>query len=69
MFHVFDRCSIHDRTDRGRLRCSPVTLQKWLQRVKAETGAAPDQTRSESAETRELRKRDRLLAQENEVLR
>jgi len=47
----------------------PMTLQKWLQRAKAETGAAPGTTRSEAAELREARKRIRLLEQENEVLR
>ncbi len=47
----------------------PMTLQKWLQRAKVEDGAAPGQSRSEAAEIRELRKRNRLLEQENEVLR
>jgi len=47
----------------------PMTLQKWLHRAKVEDGSVPGQTRSESAEIRELRKRNRLLEQENEVLR
>ena len=47
----------------------PMTLQKWLQREKVEAGAAPGTTRSEAAEIRELKKRNRLLEQENEVLR
>lgn len=47
----------------------PMTLQKWLQRAKVETGAVPGTTRSEAAELREARKRIRLLEQENEVLR
>jgi len=47
----------------------PMTLQKWLHRAKVDEGAAPGQTRTESAEIRELRKRNRLLEQENEVLR
>jgi len=47
----------------------PMTLQKWLHRAKVEDGAAPGQSRSESAEIRELKKRNRLLEQENEVLR
>ena len=47
----------------------PMTLTKWLHRVKVETGAVPGQTRTEPAENRELRKRVRLLEQENEVLR
>ncbi len=47
----------------------PMTLQKWLQRSKIESGSAPGVTRTESAELREARKRIRLLEQENEVLR
>jgi transposase len=47
----------------------PMTLQKWLRRAAIEDGVKPGQTRSESDEVRELRKRNRLLEQENEVLR
>ncbi len=47
----------------------PMTLQKWLQRAKAEDGAGPGLSRTESVELRETRKRVRLLEQENEVLR
>lgn len=47
----------------------PMTLQKWLRRAAADDGAGPGQSRSESAENRELRKRVRLLEQDNEVLR
>ena len=47
----------------------PMTLQKWLHRAKVEEGTAPGQSRSEAAEIRELRKRNRLLEQDNEVLR
>jgi transposase-like protein len=47
----------------------PMTLQKWLRHADVEDGAKPGQTRSESEELRELRKRNRLLEQENEVLR
>ena len=46
-----------------------MTLWKWLQHAKVENGEVPGQTRSESEELRELRKRNRLLEQENEVLR
>jgi transposase-like protein len=46
-----------------------MTLQKWLQRAAVDDGARPGQSRTESAETREMRKRIRLLEQENEVLR
>ncbi len=47
----------------------PMTLQKWLRRVDIDEGAKPGQTRTEAAEIRELRKRNRLLEQENEVHR
>ncbi|KNE83094.1 transposase [Streptomyces fradiae] len=46
-----------------------MTLSKWLRRAAVEDGEQPGVTRSESAENRELRKRVRLLEQENEVLR
>jgi transposase-like protein len=47
----------------------PMTLQKWLQRAAIDEGSKPGTTTSEAAEVRELRKRNRLLEQENEVLR
>ena len=47
----------------------PMTLQKWLRRADLDEGIKPGQTRTEAAEIRELRKRNRLLEQENEVLR
>lgn len=47
----------------------PMTLQKWLRRADVDEDAKPGQTRTEAAEIRELRKRNRLLEQENEVLR
>ena len=47
----------------------PMTLQKWLRRDDIDEGRAPGTSSSESAELRELRKRNRLLEQENEVLR
>ncbi|WP_447949597.1 IS3 family transposase [Microbacterium aurum] len=47
----------------------PMTLQKWMRRADIDEGTKPGQTRSESVENRELRKRVRLLEQENEVLR
>ena len=46
-----------------------MTLQKWLQRAAVDDGIRPGQSRTESAGNRELRKRIRLLEQENEVLR
>ncbi|MFK4791668.1 transposase [Microbacterium sp. ZW T5_56] len=47
----------------------PMTLQKWLQKAAVDDGGKPGVTRNEAAEVRELRKRNRLLEQENEVLR
>ena len=47
----------------------PMTLQKWLPRADIDAGTKPGQSRTEAAEIRELRKRIRLLEQENEVLR
>ena len=46
-----------------------MTLAKWLRRAAVEDGSKPGVRSAESAEVRELRKRNRLLEQENEVLR
>ena len=48
---------------------SETCLQNWLRRADVEAGRRPGATVSESAELRELRRRNRLLEQENEVLR
>lgn len=45
------------------------TLDKWIRQARIEAGDRPGQTTSEPAELRELRKRNRLLEQEVEVLR
>ncbi len=47
----------------------PMTLQKWLQRAAVDDGTRAGQSRTESAELREARKRIRLLEQEVDVLR
>src|ERR1700755_861270 len=47
----------------------PMTLSKWLRQADIDDGAAPGKTTGESAELRELRRRNRLLEQENEGLR
>jgi transposase len=47
----------------------PMTLRKWIRQADIDDGAAPGTTTGESAELRELRRRNRLLEQENEVLR
>ncbi len=48
---------------------SETCLQNWLRAADVEDGKKPGMSVSESAELRELRKRNRLLEQENEVLR
>jgi len=45
------------------------TLDKWLREARIEAGEQHGETKSESAELRKLRKRNRLLEQEVEVLR
>jgi len=47
----------------------PMTLTKWLRRADIDERVKPDPSRTDAAENRELRKRNRLLEQENEVLR
>lgn len=44
-------------------------LQKWLSQTEVVVGKRPGTTESESAELRELGKRNRLLERENETLR
>ena len=48
---------------------SESCLHRWLKLADIEEGTRPGVTASESAELRELRKRNKLLEQENEVLR
>jgi transposase-like protein len=48
---------------------SESCLVNWLHAADVEDGRRPGATAAESVETRELRKRVRLLEQENEVLR
>lgn len=45
------------------------TLDKWLRQERIESGLQEGVSRQESQELRELRRRNRLLEQENEVLR
>jgi len=44
-------------------------LSNWLKKADVEDGRRPGQTDADRAEVRELKKRNRLLEQENEVLR
>ena len=48
---------------------SESCLQRWLAKADVEEGLKPGVTKEESAELRELRKRNRQLEQENEILR
>ena len=47
----------------------PMTLTKWMRNAENGDSTTPGQSRSDTVENRELRKRVRLLEQENEVLR
>ncbi len=46
----------------------PMTLTKWMRRAAVDDGERAGSTRAESEEVRELRRRNRLLEQEVEVL-
>ncbi len=48
---------------------SESCLRNWLSKADVEDGHRPGVTEKESVELRELRRRNRLLEQENEVLR
>jgi transposase len=48
---------------------SESCLHRWLQAADVEDGVRPGVTAAESAEMRELKKRNRILEQENEILR
>jgi len=45
------------------------TVDKWMRQARTAAGEQPDVTKSDNEELKELRKRNRLLEQENEVLR
>jgi transposase len=48
---------------------SASCLQRWLKLAAIKDGTRPGTTREESAELRELKKRNRQLEQDNEILR
>ena len=48
---------------------SESCLHRWLKLADVDDGVRPGVTSSESAELRELKKRNRMLEQENEILR
>ncbi len=47
----------------------PTTLHSWMRKADVEDGSRPGVTDDQAAELRELKRRNRLLEQENEVLR
>ena len=48
---------------------SEATLYTWLKKADVEDGVRPGLSEKEAAEIRELRRRNRVLEQENEILR
>jgi transposase len=48
---------------------SDQTLSNWLKKAEIEEGTRPGMTEADRDQMRELKKRNRLLEQENEVLR
>ena len=48
---------------------SEACLHRWLKLADVEDGIRPGSSAAESAEVRELKKRNRVLEQENEILR
>ena len=48
---------------------SESCLHRWLQQADVDDGVKPGLTTAESAEVRELKKRNRTLEMENEILR
>jgi transposase len=47
---------------------SDATLSEWMKRADVEDGVRPGQTEAEAAELRELKRRNRVLEQEVEIL-
>ncbi len=53
----------------GRLGMNAETLRKWIRQAEVDEGTAPGVTSSESAEIRELRRKNRELEQTIEILK
>jgi transposase len=52
----------------GRLGMSTETLRKWIRQAEVDEGTAPGVSSAESAEIRELRRKNRELEQTIEIL-
>lgn len=53
----------------GRLGMSAETLRKWIRQAEVDAGEKPGATTQESAEIRELRRKNRELEQTIEILK
>jgi transposase len=53
----------------GRLGMSAETLRKWIRQAEVDAGEKPGTTTQESAEIRELRRKNRELEQTIEILK
>lgn len=53
----------------GRLGMSAETLRKWIRQAEVDAGEKPGATAQESAEIRELRRKNRELEQTIEILK
>lgn len=62
---VMPRCARSRKTSGSSESC----LRNWMRQADVEDGTRPGVTVAESAELGELKRRNRLLEQENEVLR
>lgn len=53
----------------GRLGMTPETLRKWLRQAEVDEGTAPGTSTAESAQVRELKRKNRELEQTIEILK
>jgi transposase len=53
----------------GRLGMTPETLRKWIRQAQVDEGEAPGTSTTESAQIRELKRKNRELEQTIEILK